>query len=151
MKSIVWVWLIATFLLFWLLVTTMGFPGLVAYSVHFVRIAISIGVLWVFIPALPYIFNTVPPPGRDYLLAGIVLTWVSNFSFSLWNEAGRQWQVDTSIFSSPVAGFFSLVVACGGVFLLLAPSTDKPKTRYWALAAGLIGAMLLVVVAPYFR
>lgn len=151
MKSIAWYLLFLTFFIYVALVLTLGFSGPVAYSVHFLRIAISIGVLWVFIPALPYIFNQVPPPGRDYLLAGIVLSWASNLSFSVWNEAGLQWGVDRNIFTSPVAGFFSLLVAAGGAFLLMAPSTDKPRTRYFALAAGLIGATALVFIAPYFR
>lgn len=154
MKSTLWVFLAAVFLSYWLLVTTLGFPGFVAYGVQFWRIAVSVAVLIIYIPAIATIFREVPPPGRDYLLAGIILTWLSSVSFSVWNELGRVFGTeifDGRIYTGPVAGFFSLLLVTGGVFHLLAPSTARKTTRLIAMGVGGFVATAFVLIAPYFR
>lgn len=154
MKFIVWVVLLVAALSYWLLVSTLGFTGLVAYSVQFSRIAVSVAVLIIYIPAIATIFKEVPPPGRDYLLSGIILTWLSSVSFSVWNELGRVFGTDVfdgRIYFSAVAGFFSLLLVAGGIFHLLAPSTAKRTTRIIAMIAGAVVATAFVLIAPYFR
>lgn len=151
MKSTVWLALILVFLGYGTLVAMFGFEGLVAYGVHFLRAAVSIAVLWIFIPYLAELFSKIPPPGGDYLRMGVTLMWLSNTLFSFGNEYGRITDTNMSIFLNPVAGFFSLLVLCGGAFHLLAPTTEKRSTKYIALAAGVVGATALVFVAPYFR
>lgn len=130
------------------LVATIGFEGLLALSIHFGRLAISMGVLILYIPSIKYIFVEVPAPRRDYLIAGILLTWLSGVGFSIWNVAGRVLHADTSIFTSPVAGFFSLLLLSGGVFHLIAPQVTQAITRREALLLGALFAALLVIVAP---
>lgn len=155
MKSaVVWLVLALIVLAYVTMVTMFGFSGFVAYAVQFWRIAVSVAVLIIYIPALATIFREVPPPGRDYLLAGIILTWLSSVSFSTWNELGRVFGTDVfdgRIYSGSVAGFFSLLLVAGGVFHLLAPSTAKRTTRLFAMVVGGLVATMFVVIAPYFR
>lgn len=151
MKSITWALLFSVMAAYVVSVLLFGFPGVVAYSVHFLRIAVTIGVLVLYIPSITSIFTEVPPPRRDYLLAGIVLTWLSSISFSTWNEAGRITGVDTNVFSSPVSGFFSLLLVFGGAFHLVAPNTSSKHTKIIALISGLIIATAIAIIAPYFR
>lgn len=147
----VWLSLLVVFLAYGTLVAIFGFPGMVALSIAFGRAAVSIAVLWIFIPYMSKLFDSIPPPGGDYLRMGVTLMWLSNTAFSFGNEYGRITDTDMSIFTNPVAGFFSLLVLCGGAFHLLAPTTEKPRTKYIAVGVGLIGATALVGVAPYFR
>lgn len=154
MKSPAWFILGLVLLAYGTAVSMIGFPGFLAYAVHFARVSISVAVLIIYIPAIATIFREVPPPGRDYLLAGILLTWLSSVSFSLWNELGRVFGTDIfngSIFSGPMAGFFSLLLVAGGVFHLLAPSSTRRNTRTMALSVGAFVAAAFVLVAPYFR
>lgn len=146
-----WLLFAGALFVYFMLILMLDFKGFVAYSVHFIRVAVSVAVLIIYVPAITTIFREVPPPGRDYLLAGILLTWLSGVSFSIWNEAGRVLGVDTNIFTSPVAGLFSLILLLGGVFHLLAPRTGKPHAKYLAVVAGLIVAVAVVLIAPYFR
>lgn len=154
MKSLVWAVLIIVTLVFWLLVTTIGFEGLVAYAVQFSRISTSIAVLIIFIPRVREIFIEVPPPGRDYLLGAIILSWLSGAEFSVWNELGRVFGTDIfdgRIYFSSVAGYFSLTLVAASVLCLLAPSTAKRSTRIIAMVVGAVVATAFVVIAPYFR
>ena len=147
----VWMLLGLGFILYVAAVYVIGFEGRVALAIHFARFAVGVTVLAIYIPSVPHIFSTVPAPGRDYLITGIILTWLSNDAFSLWNEAGRLWGVDTSVFTNPVAGFLSLVVLTGGLFHIVAPSIPKRGRRLVAVSLGLISSTLLVFVAPMFR
>lgn len=147
----IWLGLLAALVVYLSLVVALGFPGTVALTVHFGRVAIAVAVLILYIPVIATIFDEVPPPRRDYLLAGIVLTWLSAVGFSFWNEAGRVFDVDTSIFSSPIAGFFSLLLVVGGIFHLVAPDVGEGKTRITAIVIGIILGAGLVFVAPLFR
>lgn len=151
MRKITWALLLSALTSYVVAVMLFGFPGAVAYSVHFTRIAVTAAVLVLYIPSIASIFTEVPPPRRDYLLAGIVLTWLSGILFSTWNEAGKVAGVDTSIFTSPVAGFFSLLLLLGGIFHLIAPGTNRKSTKVIALVAGLIIAIGIVLIAPLFR
>lgn len=151
LKRSVWIMLAAGVALYASLVAIFGFQGTVAFSVHFGRVAVAVAVLILYVPVIAKIFDEVPPPRRDYLLAGIILTWASAVGFSFWNEAGRIWHVDTSIFTNPIAGFFSLLLVLGGIFHLIAPDTGQGKMRIIAITIGIITGAGLVFVAPLFR
>lgn len=151
MKIFTWLVLLAVLLAYIGSVWLFGFAGPVALALHFGRVSIAVAVLILYIPAITSIFNEVPPPRRDYLLAGIILTWLSGVSFSLWNEMGRVFKVDTSIFTSPIAGMFSLLLLTGGVFHLIAPDTGGTWPRIIALVIGILVAIGVVIVAPTFR
>lgn len=151
MKTLTWLILLAVLLSYIGAVWLFGFTGPVALALHFGRVSIAVAVLILYLPHITSIFNEVPPPRRDYLLAGIILTWLSGVSFSLWNEMGRVLQVDTSIFSSPIAGTFSLLLLTGGVFHLIAPDTGGARPRIIALVIGILVAIGVVLVAPHFR
>lgn len=150
----IWFVLLAVAALYALLIALFGFEDRVALGVHFGRVAVATAVLIVYFPALKKIFKQVPAPGRDYLLAGIVFSWSSSDLFAFWNEAGRVFGVDTSIFTSPLAGFFSLILVVAGVFHLAAPDSadlGEGKRRAIAIVVGVIMAAGLVFVAPLFR
>lgn len=151
LRRSVWLSLLATVVLYLSLVVLFGFADIVALGVHFGRVSVAVAVLILYIPVLATIFEEVPPPRRDYLLAGIILTWLSAVCFSFWNEAGRVFGVDTSIFSSPIAGFFSLLLVVGGVFHLIAPDVGRGRTRLIAILIGVLLGAGLVFVAPLFR
>lgn len=151
LKRSIWLMLLAGVVLYVTLVALLGFPGLVALAVHFGRVATAVAVLILYIPVLATIFDEVPPPRRDYLLAGIILTWLSAVCFSFWNEAGRVFGVDTSIFTNAIAGFFSLLLVVGGIFHLIAPDVGGGKMRTVAIVIGVILGAGLVFVAPLFR
>lgn len=149
-KTVTWLALIVVLASYAVLVALFGFAGPVALAIHFVRIAVTVAALIVYIQKLPTIFEEVPPPRRDYLLAGINFMLLSAVCFSFWNEAGRIWKVDTSIFTGPVAGLFSLFLVVGAGFAFIAPDTGK-KTRAIAIAVGIVLSVGLVFVAPLFR
>lgn len=130
-------------------VTLIGFEGYVSQVLHFIRLAVTMGVLVLYIPAIRHIFAEIPPPRRDYLVAGIMLTWLSGVGFSILNTLGQVHGVERSIFISPVAGFFSLLLLMGGVFHIVAPQTTDDITRREALMIGAIFAALLVIIVPY--
>lgn len=154
MKSIAFTVLLVITLVYWLLVSVLGFEGFVAYAVQFSRICTSIAVLIIFVPKINEIFEEIPPPGRDYLLGAIILSWLSGGEFSVWNELGRIFGTDIfdgRIYYSSIAGYFSLTLVAASVLCLIAPSTAKRNTRIIAMIIGAVVAAAFVVIAPYFR
>lgn len=132
-------------------VALIGFEGFIALTINFLRVAFAAAVLIIYIPTLSEIFREVPPPRRDYLLAGIILTWLSAICFAISNEAGRIFGTETSIFISPVAGAFSLLLVLGGLFHLLAPGTASVNKTLIAAAIGAAVGGAVVFIAPLFR
>lgn len=125
------------------IVLIFGFMGVVAGTVHFGRVALATAVLIIYVPLIATIFKEVPAPRRDYLIAGIILTWTSALGFAVWNELGRRLGVATSIFVSPVAGFFSALLVAGALFHIVAPDADRHR-RVVALVVGvLVGAIVI--------
>lgn len=149
-----WKWLTATVALvlaYVAIVLIAGF-GNMAIPIHFGRVALAVGVLVLFVPGLSTVFRQVPAPRRDYLLAGIICTWSSAIGFAIWNEMGRQFGVDTSIFTSPIAGFLSLLLVIGGGFHIVAPDELAGKQRrFVAVAIGITAGVAITLVAPLFR
>lgn len=134
------------------LVSLIGFADRIALAINFFRVAVAAAVLVLYVPMLPTIFQEVPAPRRDYLIAGIILSWGSAEFFAIGNEFGRIFRVDMSIFLNPIAGFFSLMLCIGGIFHFSAPDlTDAQRLRLVAVAVGLIMGLLVVFVAPLFR
>lgn len=135
------------------------FEGPVALSLHFIRIAITVAALVLYIQEIPSVFEQVPPPRRDYFLTGINFMLLSSVCFSLWNEAGRIFAVDTSVFTGAISGLFSLFLIIGAGFALIAPDVgekqDVPvifsKPRTIAILIGVVVAVGLVLVAPLYR
>lgn len=132
-------------------VLLIGFEGFIALVINFSRVALAAAVLIIYIPALSQIFREVPPPRRDYLIAGIILTWMSGLGFAISNEAGRIFQYDTSIFTNSIAGSFSLLLVLGGVFHLLAPGMASAKKNIVAVLIGIVVGVVVVFIAPLFR
>lgn len=151
MKAVAWYGLFGAFVLFWALVFLVGFEGPVALTVNFFRVTLAVAVLIIYVPVITTIFQEVPPPRRDYLLAGIILSWASALLFAIGNEAGRIFDIDMSIFLNPIAGFFSLLLVSGGVFHIIAPPPTDNKTRIYALIIGVLISIGLVFIAPLFR
>lgn len=133
------------------LVAAVGFHE-IGLGINFFRVTVAVTVLVIYVPALGTIFREVPPPNRDYLIAGIILTWTSGVCFAVWNEAGRIFHVTTSIFTSPVAGFFSLLLVLGGIFHLRAPYATSHRGRnVVAVVIGVVVGAALVFVAPLLK
>lgn len=143
--------LLTVFVVYAILVLVFGFTEYFALSIHFIRIGIVMAVLVMFIPSMRYMFTTVPYKSRDFLLAGIILAMLSNELFSIWNEMHRVFGVDNNVFTSPISGFFSLLVALGGLMFLRA--SDMIERRRWivSLVIAVLFSILLVFVAPTFR
>lgn len=117
-------------------------------SIHFGRVMFAVAVLWLYIGLIRKVFVEVPPPSRDYLVTGIILSWISSLLFAFWNEAGAQFDWDRSIFTSPIAGYFSLILVTAGLFHWLAPNVSI-GTRIVAAAVGSVVAFLIVVVPRF--
>lgn len=151
MRYAPWYVLLAILLVYAWVVAIFGFNEYVALSIHFARTAIVFAVLLIFFPSGIKVFAAAPHRNRDYLIAGIVLTELSNTLFSIWNEMHRVFGVDASIFTSPISGLFSLLLALGGMALLKSSDvTDSIRWIYALLIAGVFSAAL-VFFAPLFR
>lgn len=151
MKYLPWILLVSIFSIYLGLVSVFEFAGPIAIGLHFIRIVVVMAVLILYLPAARDIFVTVPPPYRDFLIAGIILTELSNELFSTWNEAARVYGVDNSVFTSPVSGFFSLLVTVGGLSFLKAADTEDGHRWIYALVVAITFGIILVFVAPTFR
>lgn len=151
MRRLPWLILITVFAVYAGIVAAFGFPEWLGLTIHFARTSVIMAVLILYLPAIAHIFTTVPAPYRDFLLAAIILNSLSNESFSVWNEMGRVFGVDTSIFTSPVAGLFSLMLVIAGISFLKAVETENKHRWITALVVAVIFSTLLVIVAPYFR
>lgn len=132
------------------IVAMFGFEGFVAQSIAFGRVVFATAVLIIYMPTIAVIFREVPPPRRDYLLAGIIATWASALCFALWNAAGQIFGATTSIFISPIAGFFSLLLVVGGLFHFLAPGIGPTRRAVMAVLIGIVVGILVNGVAPIF-
>lgn len=151
MKFLTWYILIAVVVIYAGVVSIFTFAGMVALSIHFTRIAVTVAGLIIFIRMMPTLFREVPAPRRDYLIGSINFFLISLVSFSFWNEAGRIFGVDTSVFTSYVAGAFSIFAIVASVLALIAADTDGPKPKIIAVVIALVVAVALVFVAPQFR
>lgn len=137
---------------FLVVVDIFGFPGPLGISINFGRVSIGVAVLIVYAPAMLRVFTAHPAPRSDYLTTGIVMTWLSNELFSVGNEFGRIFKVDMSIFTNPVAGFFSLIAVVSGMFYFMAPDTEDTRKRtIWAGVCGALWGVVVVIIAPLFR
>lgn len=158
-RALIWLALAAILIVYWIAVMLFGFEGLVAFSTHFIRIGITTATLIVFIQGFLTLFKGEPPPRRDYLLAGINFMLLSAVCFSFWNEAGRIFLIDTSVFTSPVSGMFSLMLVIGAGLVIFAPPTGEStslihvftKRKTIALIVGAVISAGLVFVAPLLR
>lgn len=151
MKHLTWLVLAGVIIVYLLIVSVFDFPGPVALSIHFVRITATIAASLIYFQMLPTMFREVPTPRRDYLFASINFFLLSLISFSIWNEAGRIFGVDTSVFTSLVAGLFSIFAIIAAVFAIIAPDTGGNRPKIIAAAIGAILSVGLVFVAPLFR
>lgn len=135
------------------LVTLVGFEGPIAVSLNFLRVTLSAAVLILFVPFIRWIFVTVPPPQREYFIAGIICQWTSVFFFSLSNEGGKIFEWDSSVFTNPIPGFLSLLVVIAGVLHFFAPDYKDHlvRRRIIALSIGAAIGGFMAFVAPLFR
>lgn len=153
-KTITWLSLLVVLAIYTVIVNVFEFEGVIAFAIHFSRIALTVAALIMYIPMIPTIFEEIPPPRRDYLLAAVNFMLLSATCFSFWNEAHRIWpEVDNDIFTGPVAGLFSLFLCVGAGFALVAPDTsgDGKKVRIIAIVVGSVVSVGLVFIAPLFR
>lgn len=139
------------FLAYVAIVMIFGFSDDIGLAIHFTRTTVVFAVLLIFIPSMRFMFNKEPLRNRDFLLVGIILTELSNLSFSIWNEAHRIFGVDNDIFTSAISAFFSLLVIVGGVSLLLASDVEDTKRWVIVLLASMIFGAAFAFVAPMFR
>lgn len=151
MKFLTWYILIAVIVVFVSIVSVFPFAGPIAYGIHFIRIAASVAALFIFMRMMPTLFHEVPAPRRDYLIAAINFFLLSLVCFSFWNEAGRIFKVDTSVFTSYVAGAFSVFAIIASILALIAADTDGPRPKIIAVVVALAVAVALVFIAPQFR
>lgn len=151
MRNLPWLILVGILSTFAALVYLFPFEGPIALTIHFARTSLVMAVLIVYLPKIRFLFKSVPPPFRDYLLAGIIINQLSNELFSIWNEVGRVFDVDTSIFTSPLAGFFSLLLVISGICFLKAAATQGWWSWTWVLVVSVLFSTGLVFIAPLFR
>lgn len=142
---------LGVFALYGAIVYLFGFTESIGLAIHFIRTTVVLSVIIIYLPSLGFMLTKEPLKNRDFLLVGIILTELSNVSFSIWNEAHRIWNVDNNIFTSPISAFFSLVLVVGGVSLLMA--SDVEDTNRWVLAlmCAVIFGATFAFVAPIFR
>lgn len=118
--------------------------GYLALPIHFGRVMFGAAVTALFLPLVPFLFKK-PIQREDYLLASIFFTWTSALGFANLNDIGQTFEINRSIFTSPIAGFFSLLLVIGGVFAVIAPPPDAKFYRTVAISIGIINALVVVV------
>lgn len=151
MRYLTWYVLAGVVIAYACVVSFVEFAGPVALVIHFVRITATVAAAIIYIQVLPTMFQEVPPPRRDYLFAAINFFLISLVCFSFWNEAGRIFKVDTSVFTSYIAGGFSIFAIIAAVFAMIAPDTGGNQPKILAVVIGAIMSAGLVFVAPLFR
>lgn len=129
------------------------FEGAVALSIHFVRIAATVAGAIIFMRLLP---ARLKKPLRrwargDYLIVAVNFFFISLVCFSFYNEAGRIFDVDTSVFTSFVSGGFSVLAIIAAAAAIIAPDTGSNRPKIIAVAIGAVVSVGLVFVAPLFR
>lgn len=150
-KMLTWLTLLAVVVVYLIVTSLFTFEGPIALSIHFSRIALTVAGTIVYVRKLPDLFDEIPTPRRDYLIAGVIFFFLSAVCFSVWNEAGRVFGVDPSIFTSPIAGLFSLFLVVASTFVLIAPDQRVREIRIAALIIGAVVSVGLVFIAPLFR
>ena len=151
MKYSVWYMIAAVILVYICIVYLFGFTEFVAVALQFIRVSITVTGLLIFGFTAPNLFSEIPIPRRHYLKAAIIFFFLSLVCFSFFNEIGRIWGVDNSVFTNPIAGLFSLLAIIAAALAIRAPDTGETHIK---LIAGIIGIVLgfgLVYIAPYFR
>lgn len=148
-----WVLLLILIASFCGVVLVFPFEGVVALSIHFVRITVTVGGAIIFMPLLPArLKKNIRTWARgDYLIVAANFFFVSLVCFSFYNEAGRIFDVDTSVFTSFVAGGFSVLAIIASVLAIIAPDTGSNRPKIIAVAIGAVVSVGLVLVAPLFR
>lgn len=136
---------------FGLVVFLMDFEGPAALTIHFVRITVTIAASIIYIQLVPGMFSGEHSRATVYLFAAINFFVLSLVCFSVWNEMGRLFNVDTRVLSSPVAGLFSVFAIIAAAFAILVPDTGGPRPKVLALIIGAILSVGLVFIAPLFR
>jgi len=108
------------------------------------RMTLALAVICLYLPAVKNLFRTEPYQDKDYLIAGILLTWISIAGFAVWNEIGRIFKIPTTVTVSAIAGYFMMVVGVGGYFHLRAPKVSG--RRIWTAVLVGIGVAILVLL-----
>lgn len=112
-------------------------------ALRFTRTALAVAIAFVYLPALRTLFLHQPPPGRDYLIAGIVATWLSVVFAMLWNELSDALAFTDQVRRS-VAGVFGLLMAGGALFHVLAAAKSGRPRLAIAVVVGVLAAAALV-------
>lgn len=149
-RALIWSSLACILVVYTIMLVAIGYENRTALVVHFIRIVGTIASLILYIPVALQAFKEDPIPPRDYFLVGIGFILLGTVCFSVYNEAGRIWNIDTNVFTSPVSGLFSLFLVIGA-FLVVKPSTTRVRPRVIAIVAGIILSIGLVFIAPLFR
>lgn len=159
-RTITWMSLLILALVYVVIVSVFPFEGPVALVLHFSRLAVVVAAFVMMIPMAPTLFKELPPPRIDRLFASVIFMLLSAEYFSVLNEIGRVFGVDTSIFTSPFAGFGSLLLTVGaGWALSLSLDPDLPKegkeksekVLILAIVVGIFVSVGIVFIAPLFR
>lgn len=147
-----WLFIAAPFVLLAVLVMlSIPFEGPIALSIHFARIAFTVAGLIIFMRTMRSLIKRSKWERTDFFILSINFFLLSLVCFSFWNEAGRIFHVDTSVFTSPVAGAFSIMAIIASVSAIIALDTEGPWPKIIALAVGAVLSVGLVFVAPLFR
>lgn len=146
-----WFFIAAPFVLLALAVLVFPFDGPIALSIHFTRIAVTVAGAILFMRTMRSLFRKTEWERTDYFILSINFFLFSLVCFSFWNEAGRIWDVDTSVFTSYYSGNFSLLAIVAAVSGIIALDTEGSRPKVIALAVGIVVSVGLVFVAPLFR
>lgn len=108
------------------------------------RMILAIAILCLYAPTLKNLFRNEPYKDTDYHIAGTMLTWTSIAGFAVWNEAGRIFDIPTTVTVSAIAGYFMMIAGVGGYFVLRAPRIHGTRIAF-AISFGAIIAFLVVM------
>lgn len=151
MKYLTWWILAAVIAAYGLVVSVVPFEGPVAVTIHFCRLAATTASWIIYIQIIPLMFQEIPAPRRDYLLASINFFLLSLIAFSHLNAAGRLFGVDTSVFTSYIAGLFSIFAIIAAVLALKAPDTGGIRPKVIAVIIAIIWTGGFAFFDPVFR
>lgn len=146
-----WLIIAAPFVLLACAVLVFPFEGPIALSIHFARIAVTVAGSILFMRTMRALFRKTVWDRTDYFIVSINFFLFSLVCFSFWNEAGRIFDVDTSVFTSYYSGGFSLLAIVAAVSGIIALDTEGLKPKWIALAVGVVLSAGLVFIAPLFR
>ena len=136
--------------LYWVLAYLTEFENWIVFM-NAILLLVAISVLIAYFKPICYAVATGKIDRIDYLIMGVVLSWLSTILNRLWSTIYRSTGQPSWMFESDVLGYFIWMAIIGGILHLAAPGAidGKVPTKNWirvgvAVSGGIGLAMVLL-------